>query len=216
MGASLGPRPQMHPLLRGGSGRRVGLGMSGTDKEERPMVPRNESNGTLDRLRRMEHDGVWTLDSLREHLVAIVESNDRRYEQHFDDLEKATEKALTSADRAVTKAEASAERRFEGLNEFRAAMGDQQRGFIPRAEADLRMDTIAKEMEALNDRLLSLLPRAEFTTTHAMIQKQVDALAECSTRRAGEGAGIGKGWTVAMGLIAIIFALFSIFIHVLK
>jgi hypothetical protein len=48
--------------------------------------------------------------------------------------------ALSAAKEAVTKAELASDKRFEGVNEFRGALNDQQRTLIPRAEAELRFN----------------------------------------------------------------------------
>jgi hypothetical protein len=68
-----------------------------------------------------------------EHLRQLMDERDHRYEQRYAASEKALAAALLSADRAVqaalaaakeavTKAELSADKRFELLNELRAGV----------------------------------------------------------------------------------------------
>jgi hypothetical protein len=76
-------------------------------------------------------------------------SADKRYAQRFQDSGTAVNAALQAAEKAVTKAEAASEKRFESVNEFRNTLSDQARTFIPRAEADLRMGTIESQLQAL-------------------------------------------------------------------
>jgi len=94
--------------------------------------------------------------TLKEHLLAIVDANDRRYSNRFNAQEKAVTAALNAADRAVVKAELATEKRFDGVNEFRAALSDQTASFIPRAEAIQRIDSNVEKIEGLAHRLDTL------------------------------------------------------------
>ena len=90
---------------------------------------------------------------------------------------------LRVAKEAIGKAENATERRFEGVNEFRAQLDTQQRTFIPRSEVQVM------ESAAMN--------------RIAAIEKQFDALA-------AERAGIKGGWGYAVGVIGFIFILVSL------
>jgi hypothetical protein len=57
--------------------------------------------------------------------------------------------ALQAAEKAVTKAEVAAERRFEAVNEFRGQLSDQASTFMPRSEADVRFGSLTKEIADL-------------------------------------------------------------------
>jgi len=102
----------------------------------------------------------WTIDTLKEHtdvrlvlvreqLEAISRERFALINQRFVDAEKSVAFALTAAKEAVTKAEAASEKRFEGVNEFRATLGDQQRTLMPRAEAELRMKSMEDQIAAI-------------------------------------------------------------------
>jgi hypothetical protein len=123
-------------------------------------------------------EGGWTVESLRlhftglieaveEHMTALIAANDQRYEQRFVDSQTAVgaalsaartavDAALSAAKEAVAKAETASEKRFEGVNEFRATLSDQQRTLMPRAESELRFNAaetrIAKIEQALGER----------------------------------------------------------------
>jgi len=71
----------------------------------------------------------------------------------FSAQEKAISAALAAASTAVSKAETAAEKRFEGVNEFRAQLSDQQRTFIPRQEADAEFRAMRERIEGLTTRL---------------------------------------------------------------
>lgn len=95
----------------------------------------------------------WTLGSLKAHYDAILRERDRRYEQRFADAETATRAALAAAEKAVTKAEASADKRFEGVNEFRQALSDQTATFITRTEALALTERNAERVQELTNRV---------------------------------------------------------------
>lgn len=84
---------------------------------------------------------TWTIETLKEH-----------FDQRFKDNSIAIIAALKSQEKAVATANKSLERRFEGVNEFRATLSDQQRTFIPRSEVEVlirgldeRVDLLAKK-----------------------------------------------------------------------
>lgn len=133
------------------------------------------------------------------------ESADLRYQQRFDAQQKALElgfagqksaveaafaaqekaitAALASADRAVTKAELASDKRFEGVNEFRAALDNQQRTLIPRSEVDVMFRGLERSI--------------------ADIVKQQDA-------QTAERIGVRGGWGYAVGLIGFVIAILTI------
>ena len=133
--------------------------------------------------------GGWTVETVRDHLESVIALHDRRYEQRFADQQQAVEAALSAAKEAVIKAETAAEKRFEGVNEFRAALGDQQRLLMPRSEAD-------RAITALSEKLLAL-------------EKQFDGLV-------AERQGLRGGWGYAVGVIGFVLALASLIALVIK
>lgn len=103
---------------------------------------------TVDALDRVEARTVGMfqrgLDRLEQHIKELMHQHDRRYEQRF-----------AAAQEAVLKAEVASEKRFEGVNEFRAQLADQQRTFIPRIEAEQRLDALETMIRALDNRVQS-------------------------------------------------------------
>lgn len=127
----------------------------------------------------------WTFDTLYAHLVALIDERDRRYEQRFVSQLDAVRNAQDSAQRATTKAEEASERRFAGVNEFRQTLSDQATRFITRAEVEI----IAARM---TDRILELDKKA--------------------TRAEGRSGGLAAGWAAVLGAVALISALFTIYL----
>ena len=101
-------------------------------------------------------NGGWTFHTLflffdrrihdTERLIAEKEA---RYLSMFASREEATKLALDAADRAVTKSEASVERRFEGVNEFREAMNDQQKTYITRREYETAHSNLVDKIDSM-------------------------------------------------------------------
>lgn len=95
----------------------------------------------------------WTLDGYIAHNESMRDELDRRYQQRFIAQEQAVQAALTSAKDAVHKAEMASEKRFEGVNEFRATLSDQASTFISRTEVDQRMKGIDEKVDIIMGRM---------------------------------------------------------------
>lgn len=106
----------------------------------------------------------WSVDTLKEHLEALLSHNDRRYEERYigqkeairDALaaaEKAVAAALSAAKEAVTKAEQAGEKRFDSVNEFRSTLKDQQATFPTRSEVDQQFKAITDKVDTIQTRL---------------------------------------------------------------
>lgn len=68
--------------------------------------------------------------SLREYMTLMVEAEMRRVDERFNAVEKSTAAAFENSQRAIDKADQATEKRFEGVNEFRAALSDQASRFV--------------------------------------------------------------------------------------
>lgn len=106
----------------------------------------------------------WTISSFKDYIEALIKANDDRYEQRFLDSQtavqaalsaagKAVDAALSAAKEAVDKAEVANEKRFEGVNEFRLSLGDQQRTLMPRSEQESVNQAILEKLASHENRL---------------------------------------------------------------
>ena len=59
-----------------------------------------------------------------EAISILIDEREERTKERFHAMKVAIDAALAAADRAVNKAEQSTEKRFEGVNEFRATLAD--------------------------------------------------------------------------------------------
>jgi hypothetical protein len=60
---------------------------------------------------------------------------------------------LASSDKAILKAEAATEKRFESVNEFRQTLSDQTKTFISKVEFEALRDTTGTRIAGLSSRL---------------------------------------------------------------
>lgn len=75
----------------------------------------------------------------------------RRVNQRFDAVEKATAQAFENSQRAIDKADVATEKRFEGVNEFRAALADQAANFVTRADLTALTEKVDIQIKSLQE-----------------------------------------------------------------
>lgn len=92
---------------------------------------------------------------------AVLDERDRRYSERFDAQEKAVAAALAAAKEAVLKAEQASEKRFDGVNEFRATLSDQAATFMPRKEAQAESAMLREKIDTTNTLLSALSGRVD-------------------------------------------------------
>ena len=97
----------------------------------------------------------WTPEIVRDHLVAIIAANDKRYEDKFAGQKEAVKDALAAAEKAVAVAERNAEQWRAGANEWRGSMQDRETKFAMRSDLEAikerfdRMEGGGKGMEKM-------------------------------------------------------------------
>jgi hypothetical protein len=84
-------------------------------------------------------------------LAKVGDERDRRYEDRFTAMDEKTGLALTSSEKAVNKADAATEKRFDGVNEFRETLKDQAATFITRAELNATVGAMEKDISSLRE-----------------------------------------------------------------
>lgn len=134
---------------------------------------------------------------LRELLTAakeLVESKERALYAAIQSVKEAADFALQAAERATLKSDAATEKRFDGVNEFRAALGDQQRTLMPRSEVDVIFRGLTKQLEDQN----------------TLIAAQNVRLVAISAEVSGKKEGLQNGWGFAVGAVGIFLAILSI------
>lgn len=107
--------------------------------------------------------------SLREYLMAQINAAESRAELRFEAMKEQVAAAFQSSQRAIDKADDATEKRFEGVNEFRAALSDQATRFVT-----------AETLKALGDKLEASIDRN---------REDLNSLATRIDLRQGEIAG---------------------------
>jgi hypothetical protein len=153
----------------------------------------------------------WTLDTLRIHLMQMIGSHELRNNDRFTSLEqliagqdKAVQIAMTASDRAVTKAETAAEKRFESVNEFRAALADNARLLMPRAESE----TIFKNQSGRHDSDMATVSD-KLSSGLTSMDGRISGLRTDLTQLQGKARGMQAGWGYAMGAVGLISMLLT-------
>ena len=85
--------------------------------------------------------GEWTLNTLRDHLLSMIDSTNRRNDERF----------IASAV-AIEKADKANEKRLDALNELRGALSDNQKLFVQRAEWIAKHDSLMEKIDTLTAR----------------------------------------------------------------
>ncbi len=135
------------------------------------------------------HETGWTLETLRIHLEGAIKSSSTHLEERIKSVADTAQAAAQNADKAVSKAEVAAEKRFESVNEFRNTLSDQQRNLMPRDEANIRFEALTHELRGAQ-RILETM-RAE--------QK-----------------GVVGGWGYSVGVIGFLLTLVTLGVLVMQ
>jgi hypothetical protein len=130
--------------------------------------------------------------SLREFLTALIVAAEQRSEQQFSHIKEVAATASMNSQLAISKVDAANEKRFEGVNEFRAALSDQASRLATR------------------DALVSLSEKLEAAITRQ--REDIDALSKKVDLREGrtEGARVTIGAVVT--IVSIGIALLSVIV----
>lgn len=173
---------------------------------------------------------AWTIDSLNAHYTLLqralddrlardsaaladkLREMDLRYQQRYDasvkaldaalmTAEKAVAAALEAAEKAVAKAELAADKRFDAVNEFRGQLADQAASFMPRTEADIRLQTLTESLAEHSDRNAKDLAEIRSTLTTLASSREGGARQRADTSRAA---------TVTIGALVLIVMIVTV------
>ena len=102
----------------------------------------------------------WTLETVRQYLTArldalqfIVEERESRNVERFDAAKERVMVAMQSAEKAIMKAEAATDKRFDGVNEHRGALSDQATRLMPRLEYQVQHQALIEKLEMVTLRV---------------------------------------------------------------
>ena len=87
---------------------------------------------------------------LRDHLVDRINGLEKQLTLSINSVKDNIAVALAASEKAIGKAELASERRFEGVNEFRATLSDQAATFLPRAEFSVQHSALLSRIEQID------------------------------------------------------------------
>jgi hypothetical protein len=114
--------------------------------------------------------------SLKEYINDKLNNLEKSVDMRFHAVNTSTNQALATADKATSKAETATEKRFEGVNEFRAALSDQARTFVIRSEFSLAVDRLEQDIKNLASARMDLVDKESYKTTMVGLEARVDDL----------------------------------------
>lgn len=144
----------------------------------------------------------WTIDTLKEHLLTLIEKNDRIYKEKF-----------IASEKAETKSEASQKAFNERSNEFRQALDDSNKTKIDRTE-------VRNELKNLNENLEGF--KVTVDKTFDEVKKDINNLRESRSKGYGKDESgsahthqrnwsIGIAVAVILGFISTIISIIGLF-----
>lgn len=136
----------------------------------------------------------WTVDTVHVHLLDLIRAADIRYTQRFE-----------AQAEAIRKAEDATEKRFESVNEFRAALTDQSRNSPSRIEVDGQYAALGAQIsetrKSLEDKAASNAAR-------------ISGLEGDMKGLGGRSSGVQQQWGYIFAAIGAMVAIASIIITI--
>lgn len=99
--------------------------------------------------------------SLREYLMAQINAVEKRADMRFEAMKAQVESAFSSSQLAINKADEATEKRFEGVNEFRAALSDQAAHFVTNQQLAALGEKLQAAIDRNQDDLIALSKRID-------------------------------------------------------
>jgi hypothetical protein len=148
----------------------------------------------------------WNIETLHEKMLQMFHDRDKLGDDRLRDYraelrlaieqqDRLTKLALDAQQSAVEKAEIANNKRFDSVNEFRAALSDQTNTFMSRSETEAIINSVRAQMEQ------------KYQTN----SDKIDALIVRVERSEGKNTGAHSLWLVIVGIIATISVLINIF-----
>jgi hypothetical protein len=137
----------------------------------------------------------WTLDTLEKYLSS-----------RLDSVKENVTLAMVAAEKALTRSDAALEKRLDIMNEFRAALSDQSKLWMPRSEYDVQHTALNEKVNQVQH----AIPRAEFDVQHQALAERVtdtqQRISKIENLKEGNSSGIGLVGTIYLGIMVTLAA----------
>lgn len=149
-------------------------------------------------------------DVLRSQLMQQIDAGDKNLFIHIDNQKEQVAAAFAASEKAILKAETANEKRFEGINEFRGQLRDQQAEFLLREIFDRAQTEQRNSMESLAQRVAANAQNiAEITARTGGGQ---DTSKEERDKRGEQSRMVAVGVSIVAALIAATGIIISVVI----
>lgn len=173
-----------------------------------------------------KNPGEWTIDTLKDHLINMIQNNDKRYEERFAQSEKAVATALTSNEKAIAAAFAATEKAITAAfaaNEKAVSAAFISQGDSVKKAEQAQKDTNIQNNEfrgQLKDQAQTFLPRIEFDNrlkssdekTYALVavvETKINTMEKTVEAIENKGAGKNQMWGYIVGALGILAIIYS-------
>ena len=164
------------------------------------------------------------LARIEERVASLSDLMDAQFVTHrtlLDSQAAQVSIALEAADKAIQKADTATEKRFDGVNEFRASLADQARSFVSAELFNSQFEQSRIDRghlrEDINAVRLDLASRVTATDLESAknvalvkaddLQERISALRQAQSRTIGIAIGISFALSLISTLVAIVFRL---------
>lgn len=165
----------------------------------------------------------WSLETLLDHVLALITAHDRRYEERFLASQRALDLGFSGQKAAIDSAfaaqKAAVEAAFSAQKEaINAALAAADRA-VAKAEAstDKRFDSVNEFRATLDNQQRTLIPRSEVavliegvTEKINNVNKQIENVVKQLDAIDAERRGVKGGWGYAVGVIGFVLTILAI------
>ena len=160
-----------------------------------------------------EGKSEWTLSTLKKYFDSLIKSNDKRYEQEFDNQKLAVKDALAaqkeltnaafaSSEKAIVKAEDSQRTYNAGHNDLSRKMETQYSLMVPDIQHKSDLKAIEEKIESFKNSVFKQFDN---------VNLDIRGLRESRSETGGKGIGTNAMWGYILGMVGILSLLFTIY-----
>lgn len=150
---------------------------------------------------------------LEESITRRIRTIDQTLREHLSAQIKQVESALSAADKLEVGRIQTVHEKTDAVIAEMATINNASEKAIAKAEASVekRFDTYDKAVQALRDLVNNAMPRAEVITLVKASTDKIGDLTDRINRNEGKGAGMGQIWGYIVGAGGVIVAMVALF-----